>query len=152
MPEFVFHWVVLGEVYYDLGLERPHRYGAQQQPFPDGEYGCLFHARSLERPFSDGVHEDVCRGMDEDTQAVGLEGVAGEAVAFHALLELPYEQLVAPAAAYEIFKLRPRLLWRLLTSAGSLLLLTKRLAPQTSSDKGIVFPPYTCHIYTHRSE
>ena len=52
MPEFVFHWVVLGEVYYDLGLERPHRYGAQQQPFPDGEYGCLFHARSLERPFS----------------------------------------------------------------------------------------------------
>ena len=99
MPEFVFHWMVFGEVYDDLGLERPHRDGAQQQPFPDGEYGCLFHARSLERPFSDGVHEDVCRGMDEDTQAVGLEGVAGEAVAFHALLELPYEQLVAPAAA-----------------------------------------------------
>ena len=99
MPEFVFHWMVLGEVYDDLGLERPHRDGAQQQPFPDGEYGCLFHARSLERPFSDGVHEDVCRGMDEDTQAVGLEGVAGEAVAFHALLELAYEQLVAPASA-----------------------------------------------------
>ena len=61
MPEFVFHWMVLGEVYDDLGLERPHRDSAQQQPLPDGEYGCLFHARSLERPFSDGVHEDISR-------------------------------------------------------------------------------------------
>ena len=81
MPEFVFHWMVLGEVYDDLGLERPHRDSAQQQPFPDGEYGRLLHTCSLERPFSDGVHEDVCRGMDEDAQAVGLEDVAGEAVA-----------------------------------------------------------------------
>lgn len=69
MPEFVFHWVVLGEVEYDLSLERSHRYGAQQQPFPDGEYGRLLHTCSFERPFSDGVHEDVCRGVDEDSQS-----------------------------------------------------------------------------------
>ena len=37
--------------------------------------------------------------MDENAQAVGLEGMAGEAVALHALLELPYEQLVALAPA-----------------------------------------------------
>ena len=91
--------MVLGEVYDDLGLERSHRDSAQQQPFPDGEYGRLLHTCSPERPFADGVHEDVCRGMDEDAQAVGLEGMAGEAVALYALLELPYEQLVAPAPA-----------------------------------------------------
>ena len=69
MPEFVFHWVVLGEVEYDLGLECSHRDGAQQQFLPDGEYGRLLHTCSLERPFSDGVHEDVCRGVDEDSQS-----------------------------------------------------------------------------------
>jgi len=37
-------------------------------------------------------------------------------------------------------------------SASSPLLLASMLAPQTSSDKGIVFPTYACHIYTHRSE
>ena len=61
--------LVSQRVEYDLGLERSHRYGAQQQPFPDGEYGRLLHTYSLERPFSDGVHEDVCRGVDEDSQA-----------------------------------------------------------------------------------
>ena len=99
MPELVFHRMVFGKVENNLGLEYPHCDGIEQQFFPDGEYGGLFQSCSPQRPLADGVHKDVCRGMDEDAQAVGLEGVAGEAVAVHALLELPYEQLVAPAPA-----------------------------------------------------
>ena len=40
---------------------------------------------------------------DEDAQAVGLEGVAGEPVTVHSLFELPYEQLVASAPAVGLF-------------------------------------------------
>ena len=45
------------------------------------------------------MHEDVCRCVHEDAQAVRLEGVAGKPVALHAFLELAYEQLVAPSSA-----------------------------------------------------
>lgn len=46
-----------------------------------------------------GVHKDICRSMDEYPQLVCLERVAGHPVAFHSLLELPYEQLVSTTSA-----------------------------------------------------
>ena len=54
------------------------------------------------------------------------------------------------------FRLRPRalrrrLLWHLLTSVGSLLLLALRLAPQTSPIKNIIFQSYTPLIYSRQS-
>ena len=97
--DFFSHGMVLGKVQYDFGLEDPHRDGAEQQLLPDGEYGGPLQSRPPEGPLAHGVHEDVCRGMDEDAQAVRLEGVAGEPVALHALLELAYEQFVASSSA-----------------------------------------------------
>ena len=99
MPEFFFHGMVLCKVQDDLGLEDSHRDGVEQQFLPYGEDGRLFQPGSPQCPLTHGVQEYVCRGVDEDAQAVGLEGVAGEAVAVHALLELPYEQLVTSAPA-----------------------------------------------------
>ena len=47
--------------------------------------------------------------------------------------------------------LRCRLLWHVLTSVGSLLLLALRLAPQTSPIKNIIFQSHTPLIYSRQS-
>ena len=99
VPKFFFHRMMFGEVQYDLGLEDPHRDCIEQQFLTDGENGSLLEARSAKCPLANGVHQYVCRGIDEDAQPVGHEGVAGESVAIHSLLELAYEQLVTSAPA-----------------------------------------------------
>ena len=90
--------MVLRKVQYDLGLEDSHRDSIEQQFLSDGEYGGLFKACSPQCLLAYGVHEDVCGSIDEDAQAVCLEGVTGETVTVHPFLELAYEQLVASAS------------------------------------------------------
>ena len=69
--------MVLRKVQYDLGLEDSHRDCIEQQFLSDGEYGGLFKACSPQCLLAYGVHENVCGSIDEDAQAVCLEGVAG---------------------------------------------------------------------------
>ena len=66
---------------------------------------------------------------------------------FHKVLNVTY--LIKSSVLHRLPIIPFRLLWPLLTSHGSLLLLDcifPRLARETSSDKSINFPSYVCFI------
>ena len=99
MDEFRIHRVMLGKVHTYLALEYPDRDGVVHQFLTDREDGGLLQSRPPQCFLSDRVHENVCCGIDEDTQPVRQERVAGEPVSVHTLLELSYEQFVASTSA-----------------------------------------------------
>ena len=94
MSKFLVHWMVLGILNDHLGLEYFDADGSEQDALPDGEQRSLLKRRVPKRPFPEREHQVVGHSVQEDAHAVGIEGVAGEPLALHALLELAYVQLV----------------------------------------------------------
>jgi len=83
----------------DLRLPYLDRYGGEEYPLAYGEQFGILKFRSLEGPVPEGEHQVVCHSVQEDAQAVCVEAVAGESVALHPFLEMPYVQFVlAPLA------------------------------------------------------
>ena len=99
MGEFLVHWMILGILNDHLRLEHLDGNGSEQDALADSKQGGLLKSRVLERPVPEREHQVVCHAVQEDAHTVGVERVAGESLALHALLELAYVQFIpAPLA------------------------------------------------------
>lgn len=103
VTEFLPSRHVLWVVKDNLCLEHSHADGHEEKLLAHAEQRGLLHGSALQYTFTDGMEQDVRCGIEEDSQAVSLEGVARESVAVDSLLELAYVQLVATALAVPIF-------------------------------------------------
>ena len=99
MGEFCIHRVMPGKVHTYLVLVDSDWDSVEHQFLTDREDGGFFQSRSTQCLFTDREHQNVCCGIEEDTQPVCQEGVTGEPVSVLALLELTYEQFVASTSA-----------------------------------------------------
>ncbi len=88
MGEFLMHWMILGILNDHLRLEHLDGNGSEQDALADSKQGGLLKSCFLERPVPEREHQVVCHTVQEDAHAVGVERVAGESLALHALLEL----------------------------------------------------------------
>ena len=94
VTEFLPSRHVLWVVKDNLCLEHSHADGHEEKLLAHAEQRGLLHGSALQYTFTDGMEQDVRCGIEEDSQAVSLEGVARESVAVDSLLELAYVQLV----------------------------------------------------------
>lgn len=94
MGELLVHWMVLWILDDHFCFEYLDADGSEQDVLPNGKQRSLFERRVFQCPFPEREHQVVGHSMQEDAHAVGVERMAGESVALHALLELAYVQLV----------------------------------------------------------
>ena len=76
VTEFLPSRHVLWVVKDNLCLEHSHADGHEEKLLAHAEQRGLLHGSALQYTFTDGMEQDVRCGIEEDSQAVSLEGVA----------------------------------------------------------------------------